>query len=282
MKIIYCLLIIIFSTSTLASEIQQHKFKSKTLGRDYKFTVYFPDAYQDELKNFPVLYLLHGSVGSENDWVKRGHIQATSDNLVIKEKIPPMIIVMPGHSRSWWADGNDEAAETVLLKELFPYVEKNFRVNKNRDGRAVAGLSAGGFGTVNLTLRYPELFAAGAALSPAVYKDVPPETSSAYRHKVFQVDGKLDPDTWRELNWPSFVDQYMAKGTIVPLYINSGDHDRLDIAYHAAYFYQYLRNHQPKDIEFRVVDGDHEWDVWAGTIGDGLQFIGKYLKAPEK
>lgn len=265
-------------TTANASEIQQHKFKSDTLGRDYQFNVYLPDAYENSEEALPVLYLLHGSVGSENDWVRRGHVQATSDNLIIQGKIPPMVVVTPGHSRSWWADGNDEAAETVLLKELFPYIEKNFRVSKQREGRAVAGLSAGGFATVNLTLRYPHLFAAGAALSPAIYKDLPPETSSAFRHKVFQVDGKLDPATWRRLNWPSFVEQYMAQDIIVPLYINSGDHDRLDIAYHAAYFYQYLRNHQPNDIEFRIVDGDHDWDVWAGTLGEALQFIGKYFK----
>jgi enterochelin esterase-like enzyme len=276
-----CLAAFLFTCAVNASEIKHQTFTSKTLGRDYAFNVYLPDGYHDSTQYYPVLYLLHGSVGSENDWVRRGHIQAIADNLVIQEKIPPMLIVMPGHSQSWWADGNDEAAETVLLKELFPYVEKNYRTINEREGRAVAGLSAGGFATVNLSLRFPQMFAAGAALSPAVYKDLPPETSSANRHKVFQIDAKLDPATWRRLNWPSFVDQYMAQDIVVPLYINSGDHDRLDIAYHAAYFYQYLRNHQPEHIEFRVVDGDHEWDVWAGTIGDTLQFIGKYIAAPK-
>lgn len=271
----------LFATTAQAGEVQRHELASKLLGRNYAFTIYVPEGYQQSSTNYPVLYLLHGSVGGETDWVERGHVNTTADSLIANKQIPPMLIVMPGHSRSWWADGNDEPAESVLLKELLPHVENNFRTINQREGRAVAGLSAGGFGTVNLTLRYPQLFAAGAALSPAVYKDLPPETSSANRHAVFQIDGKLDPATWRRLNWPSFIDQYMAQETVVPLYINSGDHDRLDIAYHAAYFYQYLRNHQPEHIEFRVVDGDHEWDVWAGTIGDALQFVGKYLSNPK-
>ena len=265
-----------------ASEVQQHQFASKLLHRDYKFTLYVPDGYQASNANYAVLYLLHGSIGNENDWVQRGNIQATADELISQQKIPPMLIVMPGHSQSWWADGNDEPAESVLLKELFPYVEKHFRAIKNREGRAVAGLSAGGFATVNLTLRYPEMFVAGAALSPAIYQDLPPKNSSAYLHKVFQVDGKLDPVTWRRLNWPSFIEDYKKKNIVVPLYVNSGDHDRLDIAYQAAYFCHVLREYQPDQIEFRVVDGDHEWVVWAETIGDALQFIGKYIATPKQ
>ncbi len=280
----YILLLLCLPLTVFAGEVQRHEFASSTLNRNYAYTIYLPDAYlqntQQSQKNYSVLYLLHGSVGGENSWLERGNLKAVADQLIKDKKISPMLIVMPGHSRSWWADGNNEKAETVLLKELFPHVEKNFRTINQRQGRAVAGLSAGGFGTVNLTLRFPELFIAGAALSPAIYKDLPPESSSAFEHEVFQKDGKLDPATWRRLNWPSFVDAYMAQDTIVPLYINSGDHDRLDIAYHAAYFYQYLRNHQPEHIEFRVVDGDHEWDVWAATIGDALEFISKYIAPP--
>ncbi len=279
---VYLLLLIMFASLVDASEIQHHQFASKLLGRDYKFTVYIPDGYQAGNANFSVLYLLHGSVGSENDWVQRGNIQTTADKLIQQQLLPPLLIVMPGHSQSWWADGNDEPAESVLLKELFPYVEKNFRTITGREGRAVAGLSAGGFATVNLSLRFPEMFIAGAALSPAIYQDLPPENSSAYRHKVFQVDGKLDPATWRRLNWPSFIEDYKKKNIVVPLYINSGDHDRLDIAYQAAYFFHVMREYQPKELEFRVVDGDHEWEVWAGTIGDALQFIGKYISVPKQ
>ncbi|MCW8195328.1 esterase family protein [Proteobacteria bacterium 005FR1] len=275
-------LVFIFSfvAASQAGTLTRHSFASDTLDREYPYSIYLPDDYQISNLSYPVLYLLHGSTGSEMSWATSGKIKATADRLIAEGKINPLIIVMPGHNESWWADGNDEPAQTALLKDLFPHVEKQYRTIEERSGRAVAGLSAGGFGTVNLILQFPELFATGAALSPAVYTPLPPEHSSAYRHKVFQTEGKLDPRVWEKLNWTSFIDDYKAQKTVVPLYINSGDHDTFDIAYHAARFYQVMREHQPKAVEYRVVDGDHQWDVWRDTIGDALQYINRHLSAP--
>lgn len=268
------------SFSSLAGTLSRHTFDSETLDREYPYTVYLPDDYEESGLSYPVLYLLHGSTGSEMSWANSGKIKSTADRLIEEGKINSLIIVMPGHNESWWADGNDEAAQTALIEDLFPHVEKTYRTVDERQGRAVAGLSAGGFGTVNLVLQFPEMFAAGAALSPAVYTPVPPSHSSAYRHKVFQTEGELDAKVWEKLNWTSFFDSYKEKGTIVPLYINSGDHDTFDIAYHAAYFYQQMREHQPKAVEYRVVDGDHQWSVWRDTIGDAMQYMDRYLAGP--
>ena len=60
---------------------------------------------------------------------------------------------------------------------------------------------------------------------------------------------------------------------IVPLYINSGDHDTFSIAFHAATLFERLRLHQPDAIELRIVNGDHEWMVWRDTLADVLQFM---------
>lgn len=278
-----CVLLLIFllvAAPGLGGTLTRHSFVSETLNRDYAYTVYLPDDYLISGVRYPILYLLHGSSGSEMSWPNSGKIKSTVDRLIDEGAIDPLIILMPGHNESWWADGNDEPAQTALLNDLFPYVENKYRTLGRREGRAVAGLSAGGFGTVNLILQFPEMFAAGAALSPAVYTPVPPSHSSAYRHKVFQTEGELDAQTWARLNWPAFINSYKSKGIKVPLYINSGDHDTFDIAYHAAYFYQAMREHQPDDVEYRVVDGDHQWPVWQNTIGDALQFIDGHLWGP--
>jgi enterochelin esterase-like enzyme len=73
------------------------------------------------------------------------------------------------------------------------------------------------------------------------------------------------------------LDAYKKSGTVVPLYINSGDHDRFGIVGHAAVLYQRLLAHQPQAVEYRVVDGDHEWMVWRDTLGDALVFMDRYL-----
>ena len=140
---------------------------------------------------------------------------------------------------------------------------------------------AGGYGTINFVLERPDMFAAGAALSPASYLPYPPPTSSAHRHPAFLAsDGKFDEELWDQLNYTQYIEAYKVQDVVVPLYINSGDHDRFDIAYHAAVLYQSLREHQPNRVEFRVVDGDHEWAVWAGTLPEALTYIFQFSSRP--
>ena len=263
-----------------ASEVRHLSFQSETLGREYVYNIYLPDGYQDSAVSYPVLYLLHGNLGTEDSWVGPGNIQQTTDRLIADESIEPLLIVIPADPKFWWADGPDELAMTALIKDLREQVEGQFRTIEGREGRAIAGYSAGGFGTANIALRYPQLFAAAAPLSPAVYTPVPPADSSATRQDTFLTDGEFDPARWEASNWVSFIDEYKASGIVVPFYINTGDHDRFDIAYHAAIFYQALREHQPEFAEFRVFDGDHNFAAWGGTVGLAMQYLSQFLAAP--
>jgi enterochelin esterase-like enzyme len=266
--------------AALASTLEHRTFDSRTLGRTYAYTVYLPDAYADSGLVYPVLYLLHGSGGDETDWAVKGDLRATADRLIGAGRIPPAIIVMPG-SRSWWVDGHNEAAKTAFFDDLIPHIEATFRTIEGRGGRLVAGLSAGGYGAINFALQHPDRFAAAAALSPASYVPLPPPNSSAWRHPAYlDAGGSFDEALWRRLNYPACLDAYKAQDVVVPVYINSGDHDEFDIAYHAAVLYQSLRAHQPDRVEFRVVDGDHEWAVWASTLPDALTYIFGFASAP--
>lgn len=264
-------------TIVLAGTVTHHSFSSSTLGREYDYNLYTPDAYYDSSASFPVLYLLHGAAGDEHSWVDAGDVQATVDALIAGDKVPPMLIVIPADPNFWWADSQQEFAQTALITELIPHIDDNYRTIAAREGRLIAGYSAGGFGTVNAALAYPELFVAAAALSPAVYDPVPPASSSATRIGIFQRDGSFDAALWASLNWVSVIDEYKESGVIVPFYINSGDHDRFDIAYHAAGFYQALREHQPDRVELRIFDGDHDFAAWGGSLGDALQYITGFI-----
>ena len=263
-----------------ASEVRHVSFQSETLGREYVYNIYLPDGYQRSGLRYPVLYLLHGNLGTEQSWVGPGNIQQTTDQLIADGTIEPMLIVIPADPKFWWVDGPDEQAMTALVNDLRRQIENQYRTIESRDGRAIAGYSAGGFGTANIALSYPQLFAAAAPLSPAVYTPVPPMDSSATRQDAFLTDGKFDPARWEALNWVSFFEDYKTSGLIVPFYINTGDHDRFDIAIHAAVFYQALREHQPEFTEFRVFDGDHNFAAWGGTIGLAMQYLDRFLATP--
>ncbi len=88
------------STGVDASEIAHYEFDSETLGASYPYTLYTPDGFDESDKRYPVMYLLHGSFGNENDWASKGSLQETADTLIEQGKIPPALIVMPG-SQSW-------------------------------------------------------------------------------------------------------------------------------------------------------------------------------------
>jgi enterochelin esterase-like enzyme len=263
----------------IAGTVTHHSMESELLGRSLQYSLYTPDAYQHSEADFPVLYLLHGAAGNEHSWARQGNVQQTLDELIDSGSVPAMLVVMPADPNFWWADSHLEASQSALIFELIPHVDASFRTQASREGRLIAGYSAGGFGTANAALKYPELFAAAAPLSPAVYHPVPPVSSSATRISIFQTDGVFDPQRWQLLNWVSVFEQYKAKGIIVPFYVNSGDHDRFDIAYHAAAFYQALREHQPEQVELRIFDGDHDFAAWGGSFADALQYLAGVLAA---
>lgn len=272
------LLLSAFQTLVYAGTVSQHTMDSAVLSRSLAYSLYTPDAYVNSEQDFPVLYLLHGAAGSETSWARSGNIEATADALIASGAIPPMLIVMPADPNFWWADSHLESSQTALITELIPHIDATLRTQSQRGGRLIAGYSAGGFGTTNAALKFPELFAAAAPLSPAVYDPVPPPSSSATRVEIFQKDGQFDAQRWRSLNWVSFFDEYKSKGIIVPFYINSGDHDRFDIAFHAAAFFQQLRLHQPDHVELRIFDGDHDFAAWGGSVGDAMTYMARFLQ----
>ena len=145
-------------------------YESKTVGTKRKATIYLPPGYSKKTK-YPVLYLLHGIGGDEYEWLRDGgHPAIILDNLNAEGKTKPMIVVMP-NGRAAKDDsrkGNIMSPEKVqgfatfeqdLLNDLIPYMEKNFPVIKDRESRAIAGLSMGGGQSLNFGLGNLDKFA---------------------------------------------------------------------------------------------------------------------------
>jgi enterochelin esterase-like enzyme len=179
------------------------------LNREVKFTIYLPDGYKDASDRYPVVYLLHGSGEDENVWRSKGGAVETLDALIRRGQMRPSVVVRPTvGSASWWANGAAEPAETAIVNELLPYVEGRYKVATGRSSRSIGGLSMGGYGSLNLALRYPDKFCAAAIISPAIYDPLPPETSAARRAPQFMRNGQFDPETWKSLNYPAHLEAY--------------------------------------------------------------------------
>lgn len=281
MRRILAVVLLLVSLPLLAGEIVIETVASKVLGRDYKVALYLPDGYKDSNQRYPMLLLLHGASGNERDWVDKGSVLLTMDALVKRRLIHPMVVVMPGDGSNWWVDGASARSETALMTEVLPAIEARYRVAAERSNRLIGGLSMGGYGALNLSLKYPERFAAAAIMSPAIYDPLPPETSASRRTPQFVRDGKFDPELWKSLNYPAHLERYMKSGTVVPMWIISGDHDFLGIAVMSANLYWRLYQYQKNAVELRIVDGDHEWMVWRDGLGDALQYMNRYIKGPQ-
>ena len=161
--------------------VQQILFHSPSTNTERRAFVYTPPTYAKDKKKYPVLYLQHGWGEDETAWSNQGHANLIMDNLIAEGKIEPFIIVMTygmtnevrfGGLNSFTA----EDFEKVLVDELVPYVDANFRTKAEKKYRAMAGLSMGGFETRLITLRRPEVFGhyglmSGGTYSPADIKD---------------------------------------------------------------------------------------------------------------
>jgi enterochelin esterase-like enzyme len=277
MKLLVALIALLVALPATAGIVVTREFDSPALQRKWTYAVYLPDGYDTSRLRYPVLYLLHGHGGGLYDWVNFGHIQQTADELIAHGDIPPAIIVMPDAGSTWYVD-RKEKMETAVIRDLVGDAERNFRALGMRDGRLVAGLSMGGYGALRFALKYPEMFAAAALLSPAIYDTEVPQTSGARKPGVFGAPD-FDPQAWKSLNYPALWDAFVAKKIAVPMYIDSGDDDSLFIEAEATRLYSLLRkNGQP--AELRIVDGGHDWQVWKSTIGDALRYIFRFSARP--
>ena len=273
--------VLITSANTVASDLLRDKLPSRLLGRDVPFTVYLPTGYKTSTGQYPVIYLLHGADGDENEWATKGGAVETLDGQIRRREMRAAIVVMPTFGpASWYTDGVAEKVESAMMQELIPYVEANYKASTQRTHRSIAGLSMGGYGALNISLHFPQRFCAAGIISPAIYDPLPPETSAARRTPQFVRDGQFDPATWTSLNYAVWLEGYAKQNSHVPMWIVSGDHDRLGIALMSASLYSKMLAIQPTEVELRIIDGDHEWLTFRDALPQALHYMDTQCRRP--
>jgi enterochelin esterase-like enzyme len=160
--------------------VRTHWYSSKITGKWRRAFVYTPAEYEKSMRaRFPVLYLLHGAGENERGWIDQGHANFILDNLIAARRAKPMIVVVDSgyatsaNPQATSGQGSNAfmrgiaAFPEVMLKEIIPAIDANFRTVAKREQRAMAGLSMGGMQTLNLTLTHLDQFAwIGAMSSP--------------------------------------------------------------------------------------------------------------------
>ena len=277
---------IIFTTTfaqNMGKIMEGKMVKSTILNKDVKYTIYLPADYEKSERNYPVVYLLHGYTDDDTGWLQFGEINRLVDKAVSDGTIPPMIIVMPDGGVSFYMNSYDgkEKYEDFFVKEFMPKIEKDYRIKAQKRFRGIAGLSMGGFGSLNYALKYPELFAAVAPLSAAVWDDnaivtTPDENWSRTLGQLFGKDlkgtARLTP-SWYDNSALKMVETKSADDLKkVRYWIDCGDDDFLtkgNCLLHVALTEKKIPH------EFRMREGGHTWDYWRTGIIPALEFIGK-------
>jgi enterochelin esterase family protein len=154
---------------------------SKSLGKFRRMHVYTPPGYETSTQKYPVFYLLHGAGDCDDSWTSVGRAGFIMDNLIAAKKAKPMIIVMPaGHTGPFnfgpggprSLDFNDDFVKD-FVSDIMPYAETHYRVIRDRQHRAIAGLSMGGAHTLNIAIPHPDEFSYVGVFSSGIIGIVP-------------------------------------------------------------------------------------------------------------
>lgn len=238
--------------------VEHKSFKSKSMDQEIGYNVFTPTDYQKGTGRFPVIYFLHGAGGNENS--DAAGFSSRVNQAINEKKIPPVICVFPNGGMSGYADRGETKVmgETMIIKELIPIIDADYRTINGQEGRVIGGFSMGGGGAIRLAVKHPDLFTAAASWA------------GAFRNR----GGDDDAIKQAEKN----IDQLKGKSRFLLIV---GDQDQTYIG------------HQPVIDAFKKLKIDYEYKVLAGVnhnlgvyhqkTGDQfVHFLGKELKKADK
>jgi enterochelin esterase family protein len=235
-----------------------------------RMTVYTPAGYEDNpTRRYPVLYLLHGAGGDENAWSELGRAQHILDNLIAQGKAEPMIVVMPNgngaqkavpgeyensmYKPSFMNPRTMEGSIEVAFPDLVNWIDSHYRTLADKQHRAIAGLSMGGFHSLYISANNPQMFGYVGLFSAAVSRQGQGENGFIYQDLDRKLAQQFSPAPYL---------YYIAIGRTDFLYKDNVDfRQRLDAK---GYKYKYVET-----------DGGHIWKNWRIYLN---QFVPQLFK----
>jgi putative tributyrin esterase len=271
------------ATMNLPVKVENHKLDSKLMNREMPYQVILPANYaaSDKTK-YSVVYLLHGLFGHFDNW-------ASKTKLVDYAKDYNYIIVMPEGNNGWYTDSvsvpNDKY-ESYIANELIDEVDKKFRTIADREHRAIAGLSMGGYGALKFGIKYPGQFILAGSFSGALavgsFKSKEELPVGIFRDSVISIFGEADSDTKKSNDLLKlFYDVRLRKVALLPfLYISCGTEDEYNLLSVNRALVDDLTI-QKIPHEYRQLPGKHKWDFWDAQVEEFLRMSKKFIKTQE-
>lgn len=266
------------------ARVEAVNFESKLVGQTLPYNVVLPpdyDAPTARTTRYPVLYLLHGLFGSHDDWTSnRAHLAQYAAQYRI-------IIVTPEGHDGWYTDSAtvpQEKYESYIVQELLPDVERRYRTLATRTGRAVAGLSMGGYGALKFGVKYPDKFVFAASMSGAhgapTWDQNDKRVVAFVKPSVARVYGAMDNPVRPANDLTKLLDTLTPEriAQLPFLYLDCGTEDFL-IDANRALAEQLFKHKIPH--EFRELPGGHSWPYWDQQIQEILKLAARRLATPQ-
>ncbi|MCL6437341.1 MAG: hypothetical protein K6T51_01925 [Rubrobacteraceae bacterium] len=254
--------------------VQTHYFYSRALGETVRYLIYLPPGYgalQNHFEHYPVVYLLHGSPGRPEDWVNVGGIKDKMDTLISEGKVRPMIVVMPQGNPSQFSPSSEyvNGAEgdwaTYITRDLVRQIDEHYRTVDGPGGRAIAGLSEGGFGAANLGLKHRGEYGVIGSFS-GYFKMFPNDARRLFGHRA-RVEARR--------NSPMDYLNHL-KGKLPAFYLYAGRSDGVFLRQTGRFAHELERRHA--DLSFHVYSGGHSWALWRAHLSSFLIFASRHLE----
>ncbi|MGI9525392.1 MAG: alpha/beta hydrolase [Hyphomicrobiaceae bacterium] len=265
------------------------KIRSHRLGRDISVAIYLPaETHLDQsvAERLPVVYLLHGLGDDHTAWPRLGKIKPTLDALIRRGKIKPVLVIMPNMDRSWYV--NDARSEgfgpmfDAFRSDLIPAIDARYPTAPCRVGRAIGGLSMGGYGALIHGFAEPRLFKVVFSLSGALFHEDLSEDPIRRRFLAGLIGGvhghPMDHDERRRWNVFERLRNVGPRRDNPDVWLSTGDDDSFySILTGTVRAHQMLRR-QDVVSELRVDDAGHDWDYWRQAVIPALVWSSAQLK----
>jgi S-formylglutathione hydrolase FrmB len=280
-----CLCFLIGRASASAqSRIDCSALNSHILKQVVHYCVYLPAGYdtgatQHPPKRYPVLYFLHGLGDNEQTLFNSGGWSLLED-LGNQHKMGDFLIVAPEGRRSFYINSADGSVRynDFFLQQFLPHIESKYRVRPGRAGRAISGISMGGYGALRFAFAHPELFSAVSAQSAALITESPQMLDSAFRTGA-PLAGVLAAVFGKPINAPHWNENspfVLAKRNIAALrklaiYFNCGQDDNYGFEKGAAALHDELQKEGVKH-EYHAYPGDHSLTFFLSHFAEVMEF----------
>ena len=247
---------------------------SAALGRTMKYRVLLPDGYEGSDERYRALYLLHGLTGDYMDWSTRTDLAAIARSV-------PIVIVMPDGENAWYTNAADRGPrfEDYIADDLVKDVENKYRVIRSRYGRAIAGLSMGGYGALKIGLKRPGIFVAAGGFSSALGVTDPKfdDDMVSFKDQLYRIYGPAGSDT-RTSNDILLIAGKAKPETAPALYLDCGTSDGL--LEESRGLAAILQN-RGFSYEYHEVPGAHTWQYWNRRIEIFLPWLMRAFRDAE-